>query len=155
MTNSHGDPGWGLRVIGWVSGLLACLWGCRGNRSCALEVSALLSDYRIGNYRKQDMMFELSRTTVFSSCLHRGWFQLLKTFSTEEQPHPTPCSLSDIIITIRQRTSDIWPRSAWEEGVVRWKAKLAFRGTSERSWSICPDFPSKHGCFSAAPLKLS
>lgn len=126
MTNSHGDQGWGVgrgvrlacssvRLLGQQG---SCIWSeCCVFRARDEGLQEIWHDILAG----PDHILLLFCRPLYQ-------FYLLKTFSPAEQTHPTPCSLSDIIITIRRGTSDIWPLSAWEEGVARGKGKLAFRG---------------------------
>lgn len=135
MTNSHGEQGWGwVGRRDWFSVRLACssvrlLW------QQGLCIRSECGVFRARDEGLQEIWHDILSGPDHSLLLFVTLsinFTFLETFSPAEQPHPTLCSLSDIIITIRRGTSDIWPLSAWEEGVVRGKAKLAFRGALAR-----------------------
>lgn len=107
---------------GWLVECQTCLFVCEVARvtyvTCVFGGSTVFSERGTRDYRKYDMTFFLDQTTLSSFSVSLYQFHLSETFYPAEQPHPTLCSLSDIIITIRWRTSDIWPLSAWEEGIV-------------------------------------
>lgn len=88
-----------------------CLFVCEVARvtyvTCVFGGSTVFSERGARDYRKYDMTFFLDQTTLSSFFVSLYQFHLSETFCPAEQPHPTLCSLSDIIITIRRRTSDI------------------------------------------------
>lgn len=153
MTNSHGDQGWVVRGRGsWLGVSLACssvrLPEQRG--SCIRSECGV---FRARDEGLQEIWHDILAGPDHSLLLFVtlcAWFHLLKTFSPAERPHPAPCS-RDIIITIRRGTSDIWPLSAWEEGVfrgegarqagvqggfTRWKSSCSNSANSLPTWQL-------------------
>lgn len=117
--------GWG-KLIGWLACSSIRLPGQQGLCRCG-ECSV----FRVRDEGLQEIWHDILAGPDCSPppfCCSLPHFYLLDTFSPAVRPHPCLCSLSDIIITIRLGTSDIWPLSVWEEGVDGGRSQAAVQG---------------------------
>lgn len=147
---------WGLGG-GWLVGCQACLFICEVARVTGIVRLEWVQCFQSkGRGITGNMTWHSCWTRPLSPPLHRPLHRLhlQKTFPPAEQPYHTPCSLSDIIITIKWGNTDIWPLSIWEEGVVR-GSQAGIRGMGGfRRWKIsCSNCAnSQHGYSGAASV---